>query len=95
MKKQEPQVSIQDACRWACWVFDNTDMPKRKVLQRAAQRFGVTAKAVERAIDVAKGPDYLSERSERMLQKYRSEHSAESCQSARSLRPYRSHWKIL
>ncbi len=88
-------AAVQAAVRWACWMFDHTDMPKRKVLQRASLRFGVPATAVERAVVAARGPDYLSERSERMLSKYRAQHAADTCVSARGFRPYDKHWKSL
>jgi hypothetical protein len=85
-------TAIQEAVRWACWVLDRTDMPKRKVLKRASLRFGIPAAAVERAVIAERGPDYLSERSERMLSKYRAQHAANACISARSLRPCNRHW---
>lgn len=95
MKKTDDPALLKDACRWACWVFENTDMPKRKVLQRASQRFGVPAAALERTVIATKGPDYLGERAERMLARYRQNYAAPSCVSARSMRPFDKHWKNL
>ncbi|MDD3760963.1 MAG: hypothetical protein PHO57_09065 [Acidithiobacillus sp.] len=70
-------------------------MPKRKVLQRASHKFSVPAAAVERAVIVAKGKYYLGERAERMLARYRPNYAADSCISARAMRPFDTHWKNL
>lgn len=95
MKKPDNPALLKEAVRWACWVFENTDMPKRKVLQRTAQRFGIPAVAVERAVIAEKGKEYLGERAERMLAMYRPKYAAPSCSSARTMRPYDKHWKNL
>ncbi|MDD3760828.1 MAG: hypothetical protein PHO57_08370 [Acidithiobacillus sp.] len=94
MNRKEKAV-LDEAVRWAGWVLDRTDMPKKKVFRRASLRFGVPAAAVERALIATRGPDYLSKRSERMLSKYRPQYAADACVSARSLRPYDQHWKGL
>ncbi|MBU2771161.1 MULTISPECIES: hypothetical protein [Acidithiobacillaceae] len=94
MNRRDKAV-LDEAVRWAGWVLDRTDMPKKKVFRRASLRFGVPAAAVERALITARGPDYLSERSERMLAKYRPQYAANACVSARSLRPFDQHWRGL
>jgi hypothetical protein len=88
-------TAIKEAVRWACWVLDRTDMPKKKVFRRASLRFGIPAAVVERAVIAERGPDYLSERSERMLSKYRPQYAADVCVSARGLRPFDQHWRSL
>ena len=94
MNRKE-NAALDEAVRWAGWALDRTDMPKKKVFRRASLRFGVPAAAVERALIAARGPDYLSERAERMLSKYRPQYAADTCVSARSFRPYDQHWKGL
>ncbi|WP_312283439.1 hypothetical protein [Candidatus Igneacidithiobacillus taiwanensis] len=88
-------AAIHEAVRWACWVLDRTDMPKKQVFRRASLRFGIPAAVVERAVIAERGPDYLSERSERMLSKYRPQYAADACVSARGLRPFDQHWRGL
>jgi len=94
MNRREKAV-LDEAIRWAGWVLDRTDMPKKQVFRRASLRFGVPAATVERALIAARGPDYLSERSERMLSKYRAQYAADVCVSARGFRPYDRHWRSL
>jgi hypothetical protein len=94
MSRRE-KAALDEAVRWAGWVLDRTDMPKKQVFRRASLRFGVCAAAVERALIAAHGPDYLSERSERILAKYRPQYAANACVSARSFRPFDQHWKGL
>jgi hypothetical protein len=97
MTRFEPSKSpaLAQACGWACWVFENTDMPKRKVLQRAARRFGVSMAAVEREVLKALGEEYLAERAERMVEAYRPRFSAHNSRIARVCRETDKHWKAL
>lgn len=58
------------ACAWACWVLKNTDMPKAKALRAASKKFGVTQAAVDRAVTLALGEDWLRDRGRYLTQKY-------------------------
>ncbi|MGC9216772.1 hypothetical protein [Acidithiobacillus sp.] len=70
-------------------------MPKRKVLRRAAQRFGVSMAAVEREVLKALGEEYLAERAERMVEDYRPSFAVRNSRIARVCRDIDKHWKAL
>ena len=97
MKKsgQTKTMALSNACAWACWVFVSTDMPKRKVLQRASQHFGVSAAAVERAVLSSQGENYLAERAERMVEEYRPRYAASNSRLGCMCRQFDRHLRDL
>jgi predicted nuclease of restriction endonuclease-like RecB superfamily len=93
MKKpdQMKAMTLSNACGWACWTFENTDMPKRKVLQRASQRFGVSMAAIERAVLAAMGEGRLAERAERMVEQFKPQYAASNSRLAGMCRQLDKH----
>jgi len=84
--------ALAQACGWACWIFEHTDMPKRKVLRRAAQRFDVSMAAVERGVLKTLGEEFLAER---MVESYRPRFAARNSRIAHVCRDIDKHCKAL
>ncbi len=55
MVKSVDSSALQEACSWACWTLQHTDMPKPKVFRSAANKFAVPMAAVERAVKASMG----------------------------------------
>ena len=93
MKKSDQMktIALSSAYGWACWTFENTDMPKRRVLQRASQRFSVSMAAVERAVVAGMGDDYLAERGERMVEQFKPRYAASNSRFGRMCRQFDKH----
>lgn len=81
----------KEAALWAIKNLEETNIPKNKVFKLSSGHFGVPAAVIKREVIALKGEDWLSDRDERMIEKYCPQYAARNRRTGRLCRQFDKH----